>query len=353
MIYRKQSGFDDFHCIADKCPKSCCEGWQIVIDTDSLRQYQAYTGDFQDRLQSGIDVREHCFRQHKQRCAMLSATGLCDLQSTLGEPYLCHTCRQYPRHVEEFMDLREYSLSLSCPEAVRMLLEPTYSFALVDAENTASDDPEEFDDFDPFLFDKLTFAREKMLRIAWQCEEPLHKRIDRIAFAALRLQDLYDQGDIFAMDDLSYDAQPTAEETAHTGCQFSYAYMMQSLSLLLRLEVLEDSWSDTLRSTIAYWQAHPATSAEWHKAMYPDTSQAMSYAKLLQALLFTYVCGSIYDGQIYARTMIAVMSVRWIMMICFANPEISLAESIYLFSREVEHSDLNINTLISAFEDEL
>ena len=36
MIYRKQKDFDNFKCIADKCPKSCCIGWQIMIDEDSL-----------------------------------------------------------------------------------------------------------------------------------------------------------------------------------------------------------------------------------------------------------------------------------------------------------------------------
>lgn len=35
---------------------------------------------------------------------------------------LCDTCRNYPRHIEEFEDLREISLSLSCPEAASILL---------------------------------------------------------------------------------------------------------------------------------------------------------------------------------------------------------------------------------------
>ena len=42
---------------------------------------------------------------------MLAESGLCDLQSNLGEEYLCDTCRLYPRHTEEFLDLREYSRS--------------------------------------------------------------------------------------------------------------------------------------------------------------------------------------------------------------------------------------------------
>ncbi|MDO4634272.1 MAG: flagellin lysine-N-methylase [Eubacteriales bacterium] len=353
MIYRKQTGFDDFHCIADKCPKSCCEGWQIMIDDASLKKYKFCTGEFRERMINGVDRQEHCFRQQNMRCSMLAPNGLCDLQSTLGESWLCDTCRQYPRHLEEFLDLREYSLSLSCPEVVRMLVDPAYRFALTESEDDTYDDPDDFEDFDLFIFDKLTFAREKMLNIAGDSSIPLQKRLDMVAAAGFRLQDLYDQGEIFEMDDISCEPVPVEENVNDSGVVFSYDYLMQSLELLLDLEVLETSWSDLLQSTKEYWLQHPAASDEWKQAMHTDTEHSAVFEKLLQSLIFTYVCGSIYDGQIYACTMIAVMSVRWIMMIHYANPVLSLEETIYLFSREVEHSDQNVTELISCFGDEV
>ncbi len=51
--------------------------------------------------------------------------------------------------------------------------------------------------------------------------------------------------------------------------------------------------------------------------------------------------------------MIAVQSVRWLMMIYATYKNTSLEKVVYLYSREVEHSDLNVNTLIEFFEDEL
>ncbi len=357
MIYRKQTGFDDFHCIADKCPKSCCEGWQIVIDPESLEKYQRHTGLFRDRLESGIDQRESCFRQKHMRCAMLASSGLCDLQSTLGEAYLCDTCRQYPRHLEDFPDLREYSLSLSCPEAVRMMMESSFRFSWTETEDELFDDPDEFEDFDPILFDRLSYARECMFSLAKDASLPLQKRMDLIASAAYQLQGLYDEGDIFAMDDLldhfTCERTTQPDDISRIGFPFSYTYMCKSLNLLLKLEVLEEDWMASVRSAKAYWQEHTERSPEWYAAVSPSEELSHIYANLLQSLLFTYVCGSIYDGQIYARTMIAVMSVRWIMMLSAALPELSNAETIYLFSREVEHSDLNVNALISYFEEEL
>ncbi len=227
MIYRKQKDFDKFKCIADKCPKSCCIGWQIMIDEDSLDKYATTSGDFGYRLKSSINYEEGSFIQNNTRCSMLNETGLCDLQSTLGESYLCNTCRQYPRHVEEFQDIREYSLSLSCPEAVRMLMAPDYSFSLEETEDDIFDAPEEFEDFDFLLFDKLEYARDKMMELAKNESIPFLERLERIRCAALALQNLYDEGEIFEMDNISYENKST----------ISLEYAMNGLSTLLKLEV--------------------------------------------------------------------------------------------------------------------
>ena len=40
MIYTRPDYFSEFTCIADKCPDTCCAGWQIVIDEESLEKYK-------------------------------------------------------------------------------------------------------------------------------------------------------------------------------------------------------------------------------------------------------------------------------------------------------------------------
>ncbi|WP_363315235.1 flagellin lysine-N-methylase [uncultured Clostridium sp.] len=68
-----------------------------------------------------MDWEEECFYQDKRRCAFLNEEDLCDLYKALGPDALCDTCRLYPRHTEEYEGLRELSLSLSCPEAARII----------------------------------------------------------------------------------------------------------------------------------------------------------------------------------------------------------------------------------------
>ena len=65
---------------------------------------------------------KHVFRQYNRRCAFLNEENLCDIYTEAGPEMFCRTCRNYPRHIEEFEGLREISLSLSCPEAARILL---------------------------------------------------------------------------------------------------------------------------------------------------------------------------------------------------------------------------------------
>ena len=45
----KPDYYDSFRCIADKCRHSCCIGWEIDIDEDTLDLYENIPGDFGDR----------------------------------------------------------------------------------------------------------------------------------------------------------------------------------------------------------------------------------------------------------------------------------------------------------------
>lgn len=348
MIHRKQSGYDAFKCIADKCPKSCCEGWQIMIDDESIDRYQNESGHFGQRLLESINFTEQCFLQNNSRCAMLNDNGLCDLHSSLGEESLCYTCKMFPRHVEEFQDIREYSLSLACPEYVRMLLDPAYEFSIIETEDDLLDDPEEFEDYDFILFDKLDFARDKMLHIAENCNQPLQERLSQIASMALALQECYDQGDIFEMDSISSVAYSNSDNIKST-----LDYSIESMDVLINMEVLEESWRDSIISAQEYWKRNSNDTQICKSAMFPDSNTEFIFQKIFESLLYTYFCGAVYDGQIYARAMIAVQSTRWLMMLYYANHCMDLNSIIYLYSREVEHSDLNVDALITHFENEL
>lgn len=192
--------YKEFSCIAGACPDTCCAGWQIVIDDKSLKKYKRVKGTFRNRLHNDIDWKEKVFRQYEKRCAFLNEDSLCDIYSEVGKRMLCDTCRKYPRHIEEFEGLREYSLSLSCPEAARILLgkreKVTFQTAVVPS-------PEEFyDDFDYMLFTALEDTREYFLDVLQNRQIPMRLRMWKILAAASDFQRCVDRNQLFKWEEI-------------------------------------------------------------------------------------------------------------------------------------------------------
>lgn len=86
-----------------------------MIDDQTLKKYQHFKGPFRNRLHNDIDWKQHVFRQYNRRCAFLNEENLCDIYTEAGPEMFCRTCRNYPRHIEEFEGLRE----ISCRSPVR------------------------------------------------------------------------------------------------------------------------------------------------------------------------------------------------------------------------------------------
>lgn len=55
MKYLKPHFYDKFICTAGDCPDTCCAGWQIMIDEESLERYENEPGEFGKILRNSID----------------------------------------------------------------------------------------------------------------------------------------------------------------------------------------------------------------------------------------------------------------------------------------------------------
>lgn len=115
--------YEDFSCIAGACPDSCCKEWEVSLDPECVRAYQALSGPLGDRLRQVIrrEDGEVYMTIENGRCPMWQPDGLCRIQAELGHDALSHTCRQYPRLTHEYKNFTELDLELSCPEAARLI----------------------------------------------------------------------------------------------------------------------------------------------------------------------------------------------------------------------------------------
>ncbi len=115
-----------FRCIADRCRHSCCVGWEIDVDAQTLARYRALPGEIGENVRKSIEMSEggaHFRLDAEERCPHLDARGLCRIITALGEGYLCEICREHPRFYHEIGGVWECGLGLACEEAARIVLD--------------------------------------------------------------------------------------------------------------------------------------------------------------------------------------------------------------------------------------
>lgn len=371
MRYIKPHFYDKFRCIADRCPATCCAGWQIVIDEDSLEKYGRIDGSFGNRIKNSIDWEESIFYQYDKRCAFLNEKNLCDLQSELGEETLCDTCRKYPRHVEEYEGLREYSLSLSCPVAAEIMMKEKEPVTFQEWETEEEDD---FEEFDFLMFTQLEDARDVMFHMIQNRDMDLRLRMSQIVEYGRQLQECIEEERNYDVDGVTEQYRIWSENGWKTGdvrkqnaeCPdlkpVSYERMVKNFSVFYKMEHLNGKWTRRLDDTwsILYekGESHYRDICEQFQKVYGYQSANKEEwerigEQLLMFFVYTYFCGAVYDDMIYTKIALSVFSVVWIQeffMALWAEKQgqtgmDELIEIAYSYAREVEHSDLNLDIL--------
>ena len=372
MLYTIPDYYHEFSCIAGECEDTCCAGWQIVADEAALKKYKKVTGSFRKRLRKSINWKEGTFKQDKnKRCAFLNDENLCDMYIALGEKSLCRTCKMYPRHVEEFEDVREMTLSVSCPEVARILLGKKEPVRFLTYE---SNKEEEYDDFDPFLYSKLVDARKVMINILQDRSKRLDLRVGLVLAIAHDLQVRIKREDIFSIDDVfeKYQTEKAAQFVeAKLSEDENYAFIKKMFQNQYLMERLRDDWEPYLleAESLLYGDAVCSGSEEqctkykeqytknkrefhtWLNTYMPDYE--IQYEQLLVYFISTYFCGAVYDGEGYVKVQMAVVSVLLIHELLLAqwlkNEKTlemeDVIDTVYRYSRELEHSDPNLNLM--------
>lgn len=121
-----------FHCIGSKCEDNCCYGWRVDIDKKTYKKYKKI---FEPNLKSIIDkgvtrnrsntsIQKYAKIKMNENscCPFLQEDKLCTLQKQLGIDFLSDVCMSYPRITDVVNGIYEKSLTLSCPEAARLVL---------------------------------------------------------------------------------------------------------------------------------------------------------------------------------------------------------------------------------------
>ncbi len=293
------SYYKDFRCIAGDCRHSCCIGWEIDVDDDTMQVYR----NFPDILRH-IDTSAepaHFRLTEEERCPFLNECGLCEIILHYGEDRLCQICDDHPRFRNFFENRTEMGLGLCCEAAARLILGYSEKVTLeITGDGGESGNEREF-----------FGMREQMFRIAQNRDLPVGERMkELLAFADARLPE---------------------------------KSMPEWAEYLMELECL-DPLRDEILSRIT------------DDTGFPADEFAVPAEQLLVYFLYRHLAPAIDDGMFAARTAFAVLSTRMIcaMATVIAEDGITLEdleEAARLYSSEIEYSEENMDDILWELDD--
>ncbi len=294
------SGYEQFRCLMDRCAHTCCAGWEIDIDEESLERYRRTGGTIGEKLREKINWEAGCFRlEEDERCPFLTKSGLCQLILTLGENSLCQICADHPRYRSFLPGRIEIGLGLCCEAAGRLLLSREKKTGLVLLEDDGQ--PEEEDDgFLPW--------RDQLLAIAQDRTFHMTERANRLLACA----------------GMNADIHP--EEWA---------------AELKKLERLDMAWEDCLSRLD---QKEKTVDARWEIPL----EQLMVY------LLYRHLPAGLEDGDFSGH--LAYCAIMWrLLRHMFSHDQTmdGLVETARLYSSEIEYSDENVEAVLDVIDRQL
>lgn len=352
MLYTYPNYYEKFSCVADKCEDTCCAGWQILIDDESIKKYKK-----EHKNDARIDWENEVFcHQAGKRCAFLNEKNLCDMYTQWGKDSLCVTCDRYPRHIEEFENIRENTLSLSCPEVARLVLNLKDKVTFVEKE----DDEEEVDEyFDEMMFSLLEDARAILYSILQNRDWSIQNRTKLILSFAKECQEYIEEFNVFGINDAIIKYESKLKRTFSETKNNYYKKTLSRFKRLYELEVLNDLWAEMTdeAAELIYAKGEEKCNElhskfkQWLDENILDHN--IMWEQILIYFISTYFCGAVYDGNVIGKVETAVTSLvciyemllsRWIKNDCSLTFD-DIVFVTYMYSRELEHSDINLDTM--------
>ena len=303
--------YPQFSCIAGRCRHSCCIGWEIDVDEDTLASYRRIGGKMGERLRAGISEdgdAPHFLLGAHERCPFLNEKNLCDLILYGGEDMLCQICRDHPRYRSFFSERTEIGVGLCCEEAARLILTKQEKTAIVVTGEGTLDAEER----------ALLALRERLFAAAQKRAQPIFSRMEKMLSLC--------------------------------GAALPAISLKQWAELYLSLERMDERWTALLQALHRDADALPLS--DFASRM---SGRETEYEQLLVYFLYRHVPAALDDGDVSSKAAFAAASVQLLFALGALHERLhgsftvsDQIELCRLYSAEVEYSDDNLNALFDA-----
>ena len=293
----KPTFYKNFKCIAGDCPDSCCQGWEVDADSDSLEYYKTLDNSLEikkriDSVLSKDEFDNTIFTlAPKKRCPFLNDENLCDMHIAIGGEHTPYTCRTFPRFIYDFGATREIGISFSCPVASDMM----YNTESFDFETEVNSDLPTLNDIDAEKYFLLYKGRAEAYKIAKDKNKSIRERLNDLLNLGVLLQEKlfpYDEGG----DDIAF------------------------FDVFKNPELINPEWKEKVENFSL-----------------KQVSETQSNENILMYFLYKYLMQAVYDDDALSKIKMAVLGV--LINTYFGED----SWTVHLWSKETEHSQYNMD----------
>lgn len=293
----KPTFYKTFKCIAGDCPDSCCQGWEVDVDSDSLEYYKTLDNSLEikkriDSVLSKDEFDNTIFTlAPKKRCPFLNNENLCDMHIAIGGEHTPYTCRTFPRFIYDFGATREIGISFSCPVASDMM----YNTESFDFETDINSDLPTLNDIDAEKYFLLYKGRAEAYKIAKDKNKSIRERLNDLLDLGVLLQEKlfpYDEGG----DDIAF------------------------FDVFKNPELINPEWKEKVENFSL-----------------KQVSDTQSNENILMYFLYKYLMQAVYDDDALSKIKMAVLGV--LINTYFGED----SWTVHLWSKETEHSQYNMD----------
>lgn len=293
----KPTFYKNFKCIAGDCPDSCCQGWEVDADSDSLEYYKTLDNSLEikkliDSVLSKDEFDNTIFTlAPKKRCPFLNDENLCDMHIAIGGEHTPYTCRTFPRFIYDFGATREIGISFSCPVASDMM----YNTESFDFETELNSDLPTLNDIDAEKYFLLYKGRAEAYKIAKYKNKSIRERLNDLLDLGVLLQEKlfpYDEGG----DDIAF------------------------FDVFKNPELINPEWKEKVENFSL-----------------KQVSDTQSNENILMYFLYKYLIQAVYDDDALSKIKMAVLGV--LINTYFGED----SWTVHLWSKETEHSQYNMD----------
>ena len=293
----KPTFYKTFKCIAGDCPDSCCQGWEVDADSDSLEYYKTLDNSLEikkriDTVLSKDEFDNTIFTlAPKKRCPFLNDKNLCDMHIAIGGEHTPYPCRTFPRFIYDFGGTREIGISFSCPVASDMM----YNTESFDFETEVNSDLPTLNDIDAEKYFLLYKGRAEAYKIAKDKNKSIRERLNDLLDLGVLLQEKllpYDEGG----DDIAF------------------------FDVFKNPELINPEWKEKVENFSL-----------------KQVSDTQSNENILMYFLYKYLMQAVYDDDALSKIKMAVLGV--LINTYFGED----SWTVHLWSKETEHSQYNMD----------